>query len=316
MLQHESVCEILTLTHGADRCDLVPAIGGGIAGWSVNGMAMLRAASAASLAARDPFGMASFPLVPYSNRIDNGRFEWQGARFALPRNFYPEPHAIHGVGFERPWQVCTRSSDAATLVLNHRPCSSWPFAFEAQQRITLGPRLMTIEMSALNLADQPVPLAFGHHPYFPAEGAWLKFHARNLWLVGDDGLPSMRVKPFGKFDYSTGMPVSRGDIDHCFTGWDGEAEIAWPDRHLALQIDASDSLRCAVVYIRGGRDGFCFEPVPHIIDAANRPEREDAMPVIEPGQAFTATIRLRAVAHVDRKFSGSPVDHRIPGVPG
>jgi aldose 1-epimerase len=296
MLHDKSVGDLLTLTQGADRCVLIPGIGGSIAAWTVNGEEMLRPAGAASIAAQDPFGMASFPLVPYSNRIENGSFHWEGRHFALPRNFYPEPHAIHGVGFERPWQVRTRAADSATLLLNHRPCASWPFAFEAQQRITLGARTLTIEMSALNLAEQPVPLAFGHHPYFRREGAWLKFRAQDVWLVGDDGLPSLRVKPFGKFDYTSSMPLTRGDVDHCYTRWDGEAEIYWPDRHLALEIEASDSLRCAVVYIRRDVDGFCFEPVSHINNAANRQDRDHAMPVIAPGQSFTAAIGFRAVS--------------------
>lgn len=295
MLHGKFVGDILTLAHGADRCELIPAIGGSISAWLSNGEQMMRSASAASIAVQDPFGMASFPLVPYSNRIGDGTFEWNGSRFTLARNFFPEPHAIHGVGFERPWQVRARDADSATLVLNHRPCASWPFAFEAQQRITLGERLLTVEMSAVNLAEQAAPLAFGHHPYFPREGAWLRFRARDVWLTGGDGLPSLRVKPFGKFDYADGMPITRGDIDHCFTGWDGGAEIFWPDRHLGVTIEASASLRCAVVCIRSDVDGFCFEPVAHINDALNRPGSDHAMPVIGPGQSFTATIRFRAV---------------------
>jgi aldose 1-epimerase len=295
MLHGKFVGEIMTLTHGADRCELIPAIGGSIGAWQSSGAEMLRSASAASIAAQDPFGMASFPLVPYSNRIGDGAFEWDGGRFALARNFFPEPHAIHGVGFERPWQVCARTTDSATLLLNYRPCVAWPFAFEARQRITLGDRLLTIEMSARNLAERAVPLAFGHHPYFPRGGACLKFRAQDVWLNGDDGLPSLRVKPFGKFDYADGMPITRGDIDHCFTGWDGIAEIFWPDRHVGLQIEATGSLPCAVVCIRSDLDAFCFEPVPHINDALNRKDSGHAMPVIAPGQSFTATIRFRAV---------------------
>jgi aldose 1-epimerase len=295
MLTDQHAIDVLTLTRGADRCDLVPAIGGSIAAWSVNGEAMMRATSAASIGARDPFGMASFPLVPYSNRVGNGTFAWNGQRFALTRNFYPEPHAIHGVGFERPWQVRAQAADSATLVLNHRPCASWPFAFEAQQRITLGASTLTIEMSAINLDEHAVPLAFGHHPYFPSEGAWLKFRAQSVWLVGSDGLPSLRVKPFGKFDYASGAPVTRGEIDHCFTDWNGVAEISWPDKHLALEIEASETLRCAVVCIRNDIDGFCLEPVPHINDALNRSDHAHAMPVIAPGQSFNASVRYRAV---------------------
>ena len=89
--------------------------------------------------------------------------------------------------------------------------------------------------------------------------------------VGDDGLPCLLVKPFDKFDYATAMPVARGEIDHCFVGWDRMAEITWPDRPYAdLQITASDALTCAVVCVRSDLDCFCFEPVAHSNDALNR----------------------------------------------
>jgi aldose 1-epimerase len=295
MPRDQSTTDILTLSYGTDRCELIPALGGSIAAWTVDGQGMMRSASALSIAANDPFGMASFPLVPYSNRIGDGSFEWDGERFALARNFPPEPHSIHGVGFQRRWQVHARAADSVTLALNHRPGASWPFAFEARQRITLSDGTLAIEMSAVNIADRAVPLAFGHHPYFPRGGAFLKFRAQGVWLVGDDGLPSLRVVPFDKFDYSNAMSVARGDIDHCFVGWDRKAEIFWRDRSLALEITASDRLPCAVVCIRSDIDGFCFEPVPHFNDAVNRREGDYGMPVIAPGKSFTASICFRAV---------------------
>src|SRR5579863_307743 len=85
--------DVITLLHGADRCELHPRIGGSIGGWTTDGQPMFRAANAASIAARDVFGMASFPLVPYSNRIAQGKFEWNGHLFTLARNFPPEPHS-------------------------------------------------------------------------------------------------------------------------------------------------------------------------------------------------------------------------------
>jgi aldose 1-epimerase len=292
----ESDAEVLTLMHGADRCELLPQVGGSVAGWTVQGQEMLRTASTVSIAAGNPYGMASFPLVPYSNRIGNGTFEWDGKRVTLARNFPPEPHAIHGVGFERAWRCTARDSDSALLTLIHEPDASWPWAFEARQRITIAERQLILDLTAINLAPRPVPLAFGHHPYFPRSGAYLTFRARGVWLVGDDGLPSERVKPVGKFDFSRATAVEHGDVDHCFTGWTGPAHIAWPEKPWALEISGSPALPSAVVCIRKGDDGFCFEPVPHLNNALNLLDREPAMPVIAPGKSFSASIRFHAVA--------------------
>jgi aldose 1-epimerase len=287
--------ETLTLTRGAARCDLLPQLGGSIGTWTVSGQEMLRTASATGIAARDPFATAGFPLVPYSNRIGQGSFEWRGKAVILARNFPPEPHAIHGVGFERPWQVQARSGDSAELFLKHRPDAGWPWAFDARQRITLTDDLLILEFDAVNLEPHAVPLAFGHHPYFPSEGARLTFHAQGVWLTGDDGLPRELAQPAGDFDFSEGSAVENADIDHCFTGWNGVAIIAWPDKVQALGITASRELSNAVVYIRRELDVFCFEPVAHINNALNRSDRESAMPMIGPGESFEASIRFRAI---------------------
>ena len=287
--------ETLTLTCGAARCDLLPQVGGSIGSWSVGGQEMLRPANKSGVAARDPYATAGFPLVPYSNRIGQGTFQWRGKLVTLARNFPPEPHAIHGVGFERPWELQTRSSDSAVLRLTHRPDAAWPWAFEARQRITLTDDLLILEFEAVNLESQAVPLAFGHHPYFPRSGARLTFHAQGVWLTGADGLPSERVKPTGPFAFSHGAAVENADIDHCFTGWNGVAIIAWADKSHAVGIIASRELSSAVVYIRPELDAFCFEPVAHINDALNRDEQESSMPIIASGESFEASIRFRAI---------------------
>jgi aldose 1-epimerase len=294
MHQHKLKTEVITLAHGADRCDVIPHLGGSIGAWSVRGQDMMRAASMASIAARDPYGMASFPLVPYSNRIGGGSFEWDGHVVTLARNFPPEPHSIHGVGFERSWQVQTRTNDSVALTLRHRPDAGWPWAFEARQHFTLADGVLTLNLSAMNLQDHLAPLAFGHHPYFPRAGAKLTFNATGVWLVGDDGLPSQWTKPTASFDFSEGLSVEDADIDHCFTGWSGAARISWPHKDWALQITSSRELNHAVVYIRSDLDAFCFEPVAHSNDALNRPERAD-MPIIPPGGSFRASITFRAV---------------------
>lgn len=284
---------------GADRCTILPTPGGGLGGWSVAGQEMLRRADGDAVAAGNPLGFASFPLVPYSNRIGHGRFEWGGAAITLKRNFPPEPHAIHGVGWMRPWIVVDQEPHIATLELHHGGDDDWPWPFEAQQHITLGEQHLTLRLIARNLADVAVPLAFGHHPYFDSAGASLCFAAEAVWMNGDNALPTTKARPAGHFDCTTPTAISGRAIDHCYDGVGGTAHIAWSGRAFALEIASSSSLPAAVVYIPAGGNAFCFEPVPNITNALNRPDMPP-MPVVAPGECFEATITLRAVPAQDR----------------
>ncbi len=286
---------MLILRCGESVCTLFPTLGGSIGEWSVCGQEMFRAAGAAAIEACDPLGMASFPLVPYSNRIGDALFEWAGEAIRLTPNFAPEPHTIHGVGWTTIWTVSGQSEGEATLTFSHVGNESWPWPFEAQQQIRLTENQLSLALRVRNLAPHPVPLAFGHHPYFDADGAMVAFSAKQVWMTGDDALPYAPTKPSGQFDFTTARPIEGQDIDHCYAGVSGPTRIHWLGRVWALEISSSPQLTAAVVYASKGGDAFCFEPVPHINNALNLPGHEPAMPVIPPGEAFATTITFKAI---------------------
>jgi aldose 1-epimerase len=286
---------MLTIGRGDGCCTVYPELGGSLGCWTVAGQDMLRAASAAAVADGEMLGMATFPLVPFSNRIGPAQFEWDGRKIHLSKNFAREPHAIHGIGWQRPWSVCAQSDNAVTLRLAHAGDANWPWPFEAEQRICVADHQLTLALNVRNRAAQAVPLAFGHHPYFDASGATLVFNAETVWMSGEDSLPTKPLLPSGPYDFRTPAPVEGRDVDHCYAGVSGPARIMWSDRPLALEIASSPQLPAAVVYVPKGGDAFCFEPVPHINNALNLPGNAPAMPVIAPGEAFETTITFTAV---------------------
>jgi aldose 1-epimerase len=299
---------LVTLHDGDSICTLYPALGGSIAGWSVGGQTMLRRTDTAAVQAGDVRAgealegdaitgdvrdMAGFPLVPFSNRIGDARFVWAGRAIALTPNFAPEPHAHHGIGWQARWDVVEKSDSHMVLGLQHPGNARWPWPFAATQRIQLENGALALTLNATNLADEPTPLGFGYHPYFDSEGASLTFAAARVWMNGPDALPTKAVRPDGSFDFSRPSQVSGRTVDHCYTGWDGRACLSWENRQLALEVTTD-----MTAAIPSGGSAFCFEPVPHINNALNRPGDEPAMPTVAPGAQFTARIILRAVARI------------------
>ncbi len=106
--------------------------------WEIDGRLLdwLRPAGPAALAQGDPRGTACFPLVPYSNRIRDGRFVFEGREIRLPRNFGDHPHSIHGHGWQAPWRVAEAAADAAVMEYRHR-ADAWPFDYDARQHVRL-----------------------------------------------------------------------------------------------------------------------------------------------------------------------------------
>jgi aldose 1-epimerase len=291
---------MLTISCGDAICTVHPELGGSLGSWMVAGQPMLRSASASAIADGNLLGMATFPLVPYSNRIGDGTFLWDGQTIQLAKNFAPEPHAIHGVGWQRAWLVADHGADTVTLTLSHLGDESWPWPFEAEQRIIVSARQLDLILAVRNLANHAAPLAFGHHPYFDQANATLHFAADTVWLSGDDGLPTTPIAPSYRFDFNDGALVEGRDIDRCYAGISGAAQVTWADRPLALEIASSPQLNAAVVYIPKDGDAFCFEPVPHVNNALNLPSAVPAMPVITAGDSFQTKITLRAFPHQNR----------------
>jgi aldose 1-epimerase len=279
---------LLTIASGRSICTLLPAAGGSIGSWGVDGQDMLRAA----LDDSDPLQSASFPLIPYSNRIANAQFDWGGHPVSLLPNPVAAPHAIHGIGWQREWEGVQAGPDTAVMTLRHQPDADWPWPVYAEQRIKVTDNSLELELYAPSITDEIVPLGFGHHCYFDSAGAHLQFVAERFYPNGADMLPLDAMAVGGDTAFTFGRQIADGDFDNCFGGWDGKARIEWADRGYALMIESD--LPDAVLYTPRGGNYFCFEPVPHITNALNRSDGD--MPRVAPVHSFTASIHLRAVA--------------------
>jgi aldose 1-epimerase len=272
----------------------MPETGGSIAQWCVGDQQMLRACKKEDLPHAATNKMASFSLVPFSNRIENAAFNWKGTPQKLEPQSPHQPHAIHGCGWKKSWHVARASDDQAEFVLHHQPDAAWPWAFSAHQIFTLTEQSLTLELSAQNLEKHEVPLGFGHHPYFDAAGATLQFTANAVWAASEDNLPTHSMVPKGDFDFSQSSTVTGRVIDNCYTGCGSTAHIKWQDRPYSLDIISSASLPAAVIYIPKEGGYFCYEPVPHLNNALNRPHDTPAMPVIAPQDYYRAQIIFQA----------------------
>jgi aldose 1-epimerase len=282
----------ITLRHHSLVCELKPELGGCIAGLWRSGRAVLQSTPAAALTSVRQ--AASYPLLPYSNRIAHGQLLWQGQRFALHKNWLPDPHSIHGVGWERPWEVVGHSASAAQLRYSHVPDEAWPFAFEALQSFALTGAQdcdsLCMELAFTNLADHRVPVGLGWHPFFAKrEGMHVSFGATGRWESGSDPLPTHRLASAG-LDAAVDTLV----VDHCYEGWMGEAVLT----DAQLQIRVRSSLRHLVVYTLPARPDIAIEPVSHTNNAmgawtTGHPDPQ-ALGVIalEPGAKFSCTMRI------------------------
>jgi aldose 1-epimerase len=239
---------------------------------------------------------ANFALVPFANRIAHGTFAWAGVAHRIPLNFGDHPHALHGLGWQAAWNVESRSDHEAVLTHSNPGGNAWPWAYDAEQRLTLDEGGLTATLSVTSRAGEAAPIGLGFHPYFHAPlGTRLTASLASVWLAGETCIPTERAPADHFGDWSQGQSVARDIlIDHAFSGWDGVAEVHRPDLAAPIRLTASGELSSLHLYMPPGEPFFCAEPVGNMPDALNRSEAGEGerMRSLAPGETLTVSMRI------------------------
>ncbi len=279
----------------ATQMAIAPALGGAIASVRWRGLPLLRPAPA-NVADASVLDMACFPMLPFANRIANGRFRAGGHDICLPPTMAAaDPvHALHGLGWLGPWAATQVSARRAVLRWHH-PGGAWPWAFAAAQDIALSPDGYRHRLTITNLAATPMPAGMGLHPFFPRGRAELVGQFGGHWAGAPGGIPTHHEPGPGPL----AAPLGSAPVDHLFTPPPGRAVpvmLKWPGHRLTLR--ASADLRFTHIYVPPGGDFLCIEPVSHIPDAVNRaePAALTGLRWLAPGATWTAAVRITAAA--------------------
>ncbi len=120
-----------------------------------------------------PTGHGSYILAPWSNRIPEGRFSFEGKNYTLRPNF-PDGSAIHGDVRVRPWKVVTSTSSLfeATLDTTGFEDFNYPFALCFRHRMEARGDRLQVEMTVENTDRVRVPVGQGYHPFILRRLSW------------------------------------------------------------------------------------------------------------------------------------------------
>jgi aldose 1-epimerase len=286
--------DTIVIRNGELSAEIVPALGAGLARFDHGGIPMLRPWPAGG--SNDPFDLACNLLLPWSNRISGGGFSFEGVFHELLPNLPGEPFPIHGNGFSSTWTV--DSADAHEAALSLSSDGPGPYKYEAVVRYVVTRQELRLTLRIVNRSAIRLPFGLGIHPWFPRTRlTTLEAPATAVCLERPDHLPD-RFEPLRdhpEWNFTQPCKLPKGWINNAFAGWDGTADISWPEHHAGLRIEASPPLDFYVVYSPSeDSDFFCFEPVSHVVDAHNRSptDRWNGLSVLDPDQGMDARCRF------------------------
>lgn len=254
---------------------------------------------------------SSYVLLPYSNRIKDGRFSFNGNVYQLhSRHSYINAHAMHGDLFHRrPINVTHNDShitwhyDSRTAGDGDGEDSNWPWAYTAEVTYLLDGQTLSATLTITNEDSEPMPAGLGWHPYFSrhltreGELVELQFNVDRIYPdANDNRMPSSAAEPIpDAMNFATATPLRPEQfIDDCFTGYDGNGSIAWPESGVAVHFSCKNVTHL-VIYNPAG-SYFAVEPVTHAnngINLHNDGDKTSGIVILQPKETLTAEFDLK-----------------------
>lgn len=255
--------ELHWLRCGELEVALAAGAGGRVAHLRYQGVEWLVDAQAGGAAA---IAWGCYPMVPWAGRIRHGTFRFDGRPHRLPLNF--DGHAIHGLGFSRPWQIDRLDAAAARLALALPHDGYWPFGGIAMLELQLEAHALQMRLS-VQAGEQAMPAVLGWHPWFRKPDGLL-FTPRAMYPQDGEGIATLPC-----------VAPTTGPWDDCFIA-DSDITLIRGGQRLRLRSDHDHW----VVY-DGTPHATCVEPQSGPPDGFTlAPHR------LEPGQRLALTFDL------------------------
>jgi aldose 1-epimerase len=248
-------------------------------------------------------------LVPWPNRIRDGRYSFEGRSQQLALTEPSRHNASHGLVRWAAWSLVAQRPDHVTLTYRLMSQTGYPWTLDLEVTYALGREGLTVTQSATNRSDAAAPYASGAHPYLqagagPVDGWTVELPASVRVLTDAERLLPVDTESIEGTPYDLRAPRPLGDLvlNHAFgrlaRDGDGRATARlrapegtgvelWVDEHHDwLMLYTADDVPATA------RHSLAVEPMTAPPDAFN-----SGMDVVrlEPGARFGASWGIRAL---------------------
>ena len=247
---------------------------------------------------------SSYNLAPYSNRIKNNKFIFEGREYKLKPNWADGMLTIHGDIRNRALEM-SRTETALEFWFDSRTVtdSNFPFDYTFKTRYSLEGDVLTSYLEVQNVGSTPMPAGLGFHPYFvrhflgSSVAPLLHFQAKSVYLTDTSRIPDGASQTIpAELDFSSPASAIAVFVDNVYNDWDGLATLEWVGSGYRLRIEG-DKIYSHFVAFNGDPDGsIALEPVSHCTDGFNllaQGVANTGVNILKPGETMSGAMRLK-----------------------
>jgi len=169
-------------------------------------------------------GAHGTPLIPWPNRLADGKYTFDGADHQVPLTEPARHNAIHGFLRWQPWAAVRHESDQVVVGTRIHPRPGYPFDLQVQIEYRLSDAGLSVATTATNVGAARCPYASGQHPYLSPGSTTID---QCLLTLGADSritTDSDRLLPTGTenvagsgYDFRDGRKLGDTAVDSAFT---------------------------------------------------------------------------------------------------
>lgn len=166
---------------------------------------------------------AGVVMAPWSSRLSGGRYELGDGRvLQVPINEPNRNNALHGLVYNRSFEIKRQSESAVELVIEIKPSEGYPFHLLLAVSYELEEGELFVSFAVRNLSREEAPFGIGFHPYLSthwAEGpVLLHSDAKSVLTLDENMIATGKTLTFGSDkDLSTGKKVVAAELDDDYT---------------------------------------------------------------------------------------------------
>ena len=285
------------LRRGRQRL-VVTEIGAGVRSWTIGGRELLARFSPGEYDA----AFAGKVLVPWPNRVRDGRYTHDGVEHRLALSEPERGNALHGLVLHSRWRGVRTSARRVALSYALAAAPGYPFelALAVSYELASGGVVMTVQ--ATNVGAERAPFGAGLHPYLTpgttdVDDMVLEIPARARVPVDERLLPTGPPAPVADTELDFRRPRRLGAlrVDACFGELGrspaGVARVRLGSNSGPGQLTIWMDERFRFVQVFTADAAIAVEPMTCAPDAFNS---GDGLVLLEPGASFTGRCGLIA----------------------
>jgi aldose 1-epimerase len=282
----------------ADQRAWVVEVGAGLRAYSARGQELLDGYAADEMCS----SARGQCLVPWPNRIRDGRYEFAGSLQQLPLTEPERQCAIHGLARWANWTIADQAGDAVTMAHLLHPQPGYPHTLRIAVEYRLDSDGLTVRTTATNVGASACPYGAGAHPYLTVgtpsvDSVVLQAPGRTRLTSDERGIPTGAEPVDGsEYDFREPQPIGTAKLDTAFTDLerdnDGRARVhlASPGGDRATTFWLDESYRYLMLFTGDAlpdvnRRSLGIEPMTC---APNAFQSGDGLVILEPGESLAA----------------------------